>query len=77
MPLEPKKRKNSVLRAMSFASQVGLTMVACVFIGVFLGKYLDTLFNTSPWLLLLFSLLGVAAAFRSIFTLAKKNGDKG
>ncbi|MCL2508865.1 MAG: AtpZ/AtpI family protein [Oscillospiraceae bacterium] len=73
-----KKQYGSIARALSFASQIGFTIVACVFIGVFLGKYLDGLFGTSPWLLLVFSLLGAAAAFRSIFSIVKKsgNGDK-
>jgi len=72
MPNDKKKQRGGVLRALSFASQIGVTMAACVIIGVFLGRYLDNLLHTSPWLLLLFSLLGMAAAFRSIFSLAKK-----
>ena len=67
-----KKKKRGVLRALSFSSQIGITMAACVFIGVFGGRFLDGWLGTSPWLLLVFSLLGVAAAFRAIFQLAKK-----
>jgi ATP synthase protein I len=47
-------------------------MAACVLIGVFLGRFLDNLLNTSPWLLLLFSLLGVGAALKALFDLAAK-----
>ncbi|HHU82611.1 MAG TPA: hypothetical protein GXZ26_06375 [Firmicutes bacterium] len=46
-------------------------MAASVFIGVLLGKFLDGFFGTSPWLLLVFSLLGVGAALRVLFSLAK------
>ncbi len=35
-------------------------------IGVFLGRFLDKLLGTSPWLLLLFSLLGVGATFKAL-----------
>ena len=73
MPDSKKKQKSSILRALSFISQLGFTIAACVVIGVFLGKFLDDLLNTSPWLLLIFSLLGMIAAFRAIFGLANKN----
>ncbi|MGI6161248.1 MAG: AtpZ/AtpI family protein [Christensenellales bacterium] len=60
------------MKALSFFSQIGITMAACVLIGVFLGRFLDNLLNTSPWLLLLFSLLGVGAALKALFDLAAK-----
>jgi ATP synthase protein I len=60
------------LRALSFFSQIGITMAACVLIGVLLGRFLDSLMGTSPWLLLLFSLLGAGAAFKALFDLANK-----
>ena len=59
-------------RSLSLLSQIGVTIIACVVIGVFLGRFLDGLFNTSPWLLLIFTLLGAAAAFKSILELSKK-----
>ena len=67
-----KRHRHGVLRALSFSSQIGFTLVSCVFIGVFSGKYLDKILGTSPWLLLLFSLLGAAAAFWSMFRFVKK-----
>ena len=76
MPQEKKKEKGNILRAVSFSSQIAFTIVACIVIGVFLGKFLDDLLGTSPWLLLILSLLGMIAAFRAILSLAKKNGDK-
>lgn len=60
-------KNNETFRALAQFSQIGVTMAASVLIGVFLGKYLDELFNTSPYLLLIFSLLGAAAALRSLF----------
>lgn len=66
------KSGKEFLRALSFFSQIGITMAACVFIGVILGKYLDNLLGTSPWLLLVFSLLGAGAAFKSLFDLGNK-----
>ena len=76
MSKDKKKERKNILRAISFSSQISFTIVASVMIGVFLGKFLDDFFGTSPWLLLIFSLLGMIAAFRAIFALAKKNGEK-
>jgi len=44
-------------------------MAASVLVGVLLGKYLDGLLDTTPWLLLIFSLLGVGAAIKSLFNI--------
>ena len=71
MPPEKKKQRSEVFRALSFASHIGITIASCVLVGVLLGKLLDGLFGTSPWLLLVFSLLGVGAAIKEI----SRNGD--
>lgn len=63
-----KQPKNSeTFRAIAYFSQIGVTMAASVLVGVLLGKYLDGLLGTSPWLLLIFSFLGVGAALRALF----------
>lgn len=64
-------KSNETLRALVQFSQIGITMTASVFMGVLLGKYLDGLLGTAPWLLLIFSLLGVAAAIRALFNIVK------
>jgi ATP synthase protein I len=66
---DDKRQNKAFLQGLSFFSQVGVTMAACVLVGVFLGKYLDGLWGTSPWLLLVFSFLGVGAAFKALFDL--------
>ena len=60
------------MRALSFLSQIGITIVVCVAVRIFLGWLLDRLLGTSPWLLIVFTLLGIVAAFKSIFDFAKK-----
>lgn len=54
-------------RALAHFSHIGMTMAASVLIGVLLGKRLDAWLGTSPWLLLVFSFLGVGAAIRFLF----------
>ena len=67
-----KRPRGAGMRALSLCSEIGISVTACVFLGVFLGKALDRLLGTPPWLLLAFSLLGAAAALRTMVILAKK-----
>jgi len=67
-----KKQRDELLQAFSAFTQIGFTIAACVIIGVVIGKFLDDFFGTSPWLLLLFSLLGMAASFKTMFDVAKR-----
>ncbi len=52
----------------SLSLEMGLAILA----GWWVGQYLDTRFDTEPWLMILFLLLGVAAAFKAIFRTAKQ-----
>jgi len=70
---EDKKHNRELLRSLYMVSQMGVTIAACVIIGVLLGRFLDGVLNTSPFLLIIFSLLGAGAGFRAIFELAKKS----
>ncbi|MFP4081262.1 MAG: AtpZ/AtpI family protein [Candidatus Aminicenantes bacterium] len=47
-------------------SSVVLILPSSIAVGLFLGYLLDKLFGTHPWLLLLFTLLGVASGFYSL-----------
>ena len=67
-----KKDRQYIVRAMSLMSQVAFTAAACVFIGVFVGRFLDDRLGTSPWLLLVFALLGAASSFKAMIDVAKK-----
>jgi len=72
MPRDKKEQPADFVKALSMLSQIGITIVACIGVGIFIGWLLDRVLGTSPWLLLVFSLLGIVAAFRSIFDFAKK-----
>jgi len=43
--------KSDFIRGMTLLSQVGISITVCVLIGIFLGRFLDQFFGTSPWLL--------------------------
>ena len=70
---ENKQQRDGFVQSLSFLSQIGVTIIACIAVGILLGRFLDFLMGTTPWLLLVFTLLGIASAFKSIFDMAKKN----
>ncbi|MDR3039067.1 MAG: AtpZ/AtpI family protein [Candidatus Adiutrix sp.] len=56
--------------ALAQASAVGLTFVVAILLGLGLGWWLDRKLGTAPWLLLLGLLIGIAAGFKNLFSLA-------
>ena len=66
------EEQSDLMKAISYFGRAAFTIAACIIVCVLIGNFLDGLFGTSPWLLLLFSLIGLGAAFKSIFDLAKK-----
>lgn len=64
-------KNNEVFRFIAYFSQIGITIASSIFLGVLLGKYLDDWLGTSPWLLLIFSFLGVGAAIKVLFNIPK------
>ena len=69
---ERRERRNEFARAYALLPQIAIGIIVCLGVGIFLGVFLDRLFGTSPWLLLVFTLLGIVAAFKSIFDFAKR-----
>ena len=70
---EKNKEHNSYLiKGLSMISQMAFTIIACIAIGVFAGRWLDGFLGTSPLFLLVLSLLGVGAAFKSIYDISKR-----
>ncbi len=48
-------------------SSIGVAFGAATAIGLFMGYGLDRLLGTSPWLTIVFALLGIAAGFLNFF----------
>ncbi len=68
--------KKKFYRQFARYSAIGLEMGLSVAIGLAIGYYLDRYLHTKPWLTMIFLFLGIAAGFRSLFSLAKEI-DKG
>lgn len=56
-------------------STLGIEMGVALAIGMLMGWYLDRLFGTRPWLIIIFSIFGIAAGFRNLVRLARKDWD--
>jgi len=67
-----KPQQNEFMRAFAVLLQIGINIIVCVAIGVFLGWLLDRLLGTSPWMMIVFILFGIGAAIKSIFEFSKK-----
>jgi len=63
---------HELIKGLALLTQIGLTFIVCIALGFFGGRWLDDLFGTSPWLLLVGILLGVASAFKAVFDLLPK-----
>jgi ATP synthase protein I len=68
---DKKATRREMLKALSMISHVAVMVAACLLIGVFLGRFLDNFLGTEPWLLIIFSLLGLGSAFKVLIDLGK------
>lgn len=64
MPIKLPSKIN--YRKIAALSSLGLVLPSSIAVGLFLGYYLDKLFGTHPWLLLVFLLLGIVSGFYSL-----------
>jgi ATP synthase protein I len=64
-----------VFKQLMQASSVGINLVLSTFVGLAMGYGLDSLFHTSPWLTIIFLILGIIAGFRELFRMARKQDN--
>ena len=63
-------------RKIAAISSLGLMLPSSIAVGLFFGYYLDKLFGTDPWLLLVFLLLGIFSGFYSLIRGLNKFKDE-
>ncbi len=56
-----------IAKALGLITQIGISMFIPIFICLFIGGFLDRRLGTSPWIMIVFIILGVAAGFRSVY----------
>lgn len=71
------KTDYKTLKYLGLISQIGLNMAIPIFIGVFVGHWVDTKAGTNGLFLILFILMGIYISFRNLFTTVLKKIDNG
>jgi ATP synthase protein I len=71
-----KEDTRKALKLVGLASTLGLTIVIATFIGLAVGLWLDKVFNTSPWLTVIFLILGIIAGFRNFYRFMSKRAKE-
>ncbi len=71
MKLFDPKHRREMSRGQRLAL-VGTELSVSIFIGLFGGHWLDERFATRPWLTMVGLLLGLAAGFKSLFQVARR-----
>ena len=71
-----KEDTKKALKLVGLASTLGLTIVIATFIGLAVGLWLDRVFNTSPWLTVIFLILGIFAGFRNFYRFMTKRAKE-
>jgi ATP synthase protein I len=64
--IAPAARKTKRAYNALSASSVGLELGIAVIVGLLGGMWLDNRFGTTPWLMLVFLVLGLVAGFRNV-----------
>ncbi|MEA2059372.1 MAG: AtpZ/AtpI family protein [Thermodesulfobacteriota bacterium] len=68
-----KKETSKSIKELAYYSSLGLSVAIAIFIGLFLGVWLDKQFNTSPVLTLVFLGIGIAAGFSNLVKAGKRS----
>ncbi|MDY0041502.1 MAG: AtpZ/AtpI family protein [Desulforhabdus sp.] len=61
-----------MLKQLGWASTLGLQVALAIFIGLAVGVWLDSRFDTFPWLTLLFMIFGIIAGFLNYYRFIKR-----
>jgi ATP synthase protein I len=70
--LAEKQPEKPLFKQLLEASSVGIHLVVSTFVGLAIGYGLDKLFGTSPYLTVIFLIIGIIAGFRELFRVANK-----
>lgn len=65
--------KKDIIKALSLISQLGISMAVPIIGCIFFGKWLDAKLNTNILFLIIFTILGIGTAFRTLYIMVIKN----
>lgn len=59
-------------RRLAELSSLGLILPSSIIVGLFFGYWLDKLLDTRPWLLLIFTILGIVSGLMNLLRAIQK-----
>ncbi len=65
-----------LFRNLGLVSSMGISVVLAIGIGVWFGLFLDRSFGTKPWFFWIFSLIGIAAGFKNVYVITRREVSK-
>jgi F0F1-type ATP synthase assembly protein I len=66
------KPRRPEIRRLAELSSIALVLPSSIAVGLFMGYFLDRWLGTAPWLLLVFTVLGIVSGLLSLFRALKK-----
>jgi len=70
--LTEKQPEKPLYKQLLDVSTIGINLVVATFVGLAIGYILDRLLGTSPYLTIIFLILGIIAGFRELIRIAQK-----
>lgn len=67
-------RSAGSIRRMADATSIGLAFPIAMAIGFFVGRWLDRVLSTAPWLMVVFTVFGIAGGFLNAIRTALRIG---
>ena len=71
-----KKNQKSMYQNLALITQIGLSIITPILVGVYLGGFMDKQVGTQMIFTLIFIILGAGAGFLNLFKLAGKKGKR-
>jgi ATP synthase protein I len=68
--------KKDLLSSLAMVSSMGISVAMAIAIGVWLGLALDRWLGTKPWFFFIFLFIGIAAGFKNIYVIARRESRK-
>lgn len=66
-------RKSNMFENLALVSQIGISMIVPIMLGLYIGKWLDDRLGTRPIFLFAFIIIGVISGFTNLFHMTKKD----
>lgn len=70
--MKPKEPKGRALENLAYVTQIGISMLVPIMLGLYIGKWIDKKLGTGPIFLFAFILMGIVSSFINLFKMTEK-----